>query len=429
MTAKQQLQQLKCTQCGGSIEIRGGHNVRSIVCKYCGACLDSKKEFAVLHQFLHQRKPFMPLKIGLRGKLKGINFVVIGVLQYEQREAGEVYRWLEYLLFSHTHGYVYLCYEDGHWVMMHEVKDIPETEVDVVMPRKSKFEVRGKTFKVFECAAAKLTYVEGELTWQAKQNEKISYLDAVCPPYLYSIERRTSEREYFWGEYLSAAEISEAFKVECIQPSTVFSCQPFICSPLLEAISKGALIASLFSLLMYFFISTDGSRVAAQAFGKEVFSDGAVSEEFIIDDPEALYGVTVRAPHLENSWSYFDLRLLNAQQTEEFCTIPLEVSYYSGVEGGEHWSEGSREETSYFQLPEAGNYRLEIEGEGNRGETNQSRPDFFLPQTAFEIRKGVRLGHHTLAWFFISLLIAAPYFVRLYMFENKRWNDDEEDDD
>ncbi|OGK08814.1 MAG: hypothetical protein A2W80_01540 [Candidatus Riflebacteria bacterium GWC2_50_8] len=426
--AAAKLKSLKCTQCGGAIELRGGHNVRTIVCQYCGACLDSKKEFAVLHSFLNQKRPFMPLKIGARGKLKGIEFTVIGVLKYEQCEDGEIYRWLEYLLFSYTHGYVYLCYEDGHWVMMHEVKDLPETEVEIFMPRKAAIVVRDMTFKVFECASAKLSYVEGELTWQARQNEAISYLDAVCPPYMYSIEKRATEIEYFWGEYMSTTEISEAFKIEGIEPSTVFACQPFGCPAIIKSISHGALVASLLTLLIYFFVSSSGVSVTSQALGREVFDDGGVSNEFTIDDPGKLYGVTVSAPQLKNAWAFFDVRIMNPQQTEEFCSLPIEVSYYEGYEEGEHWSEGSDEDTVYFRVPESGTYKLEVEGEGNRGETSEPDPNFMLNTVRVTIRKGVRLGHHTLAWFFIALLIALPYFGLLYRFENKRWNDDDEDD-
>lgn len=422
------LKSLKCTQCGGAISIRGGHNVRTIVCQYCGACLDSKNEFAVLHRFINQKRPFMPLAIGARGKLKNVEFTVIGVLQYEQREDGEVYRWLEYLMFSYTHGYVYLCYEDGHWVLMHEVKDLPETDVEIVMPLKSKFEVRGHSFKVFECAAAKLTYVEGELTWQAKQNETIRYLDAICPPCLYSIESRASEIEYFWGEYISHKEISEAFKIECISPSTVFACQPFNCSPLYKSMAHGSLIASFLALLMYFMVTSSGAYVASDNLGDEVFKDSGTTSEFVIDSPGALYSATIHANHLDNAWAFFDIRVVNALETEEFCVMPAEVSYYHGVEGGESWSEGSRYETVYFRVPEAGNYKIDIEGEGNRGETNNPDPNFSLRSVSIEIRKGVRLGHHTLAWFFISLLLAAPYFVRVYRFEKKRWGEDEDDD-
>ena len=426
VTASPGLKNLKCTQCGGAIELRGGHNVRTIICQYCGACLDRKKEFAVLHSFLNQKRPFMPLKIGARGKLKGVDFTVIGVLQYEQREDGEVYRWLEYLLFSYTHGYVYLCYEDGHWVMMHEVKDLPETSIDLRMPRKAKFVVRDKKFKVFECADARLSYVEGELTWRAKQNEAISYLDAVCPPYIYSIEKRAAEIEYFWGEYISQKEMGEAFKIESLEPTTVFACQPFICSPLFEAVSKGALAASFLALFLYFFISNSGTYVASHDFGSEIFTKGGVSSEFTIDSPNELYGVTVYAPHLSNAWSFFDIKVIDASETAELCGMPAEISYYSGYEGGEHWSEGSRDAVAYFKIPESGTYKLAVEGEGGKGDLPDTA--FALSHVNFEIRKGVRLGHHTLAWFVIALLIAAPYFVRMLKLEHDRWKDDEDDD-
>ena len=132
-----------------------------------------------------------------------------------------------------AHGYAWLCYEDGHYVLMHEVKDLPETPVEIVSPRKTKFTVRDRAFKVFESAGAQISYVEGEMTWQAKQGEKIRYMDGVCPPYMYSIEMRGQEQEFFWGEYISTREISEAFRIENIQPVTVFCChvcgKPYFC--------------------------------------------------------------------------------------------------------------------------------------------------------------------------------------------------------
>lgn len=427
ITPKPVLKAQKCTQCGGSIELRGGHNVRSIVCQYCGACLDSKDSFKVLHQFLNQKRPFLPLKLGARGKLKGAQFTVIGVLQYEQREDGEVYRWLEYLLFSHTHGYVYLCYEDGHWVMTYEVKDLPESEVDLVMPRKSTFQVRDKTFKVFESSGAQISYVEGELTWQAKQNEKIRYLDAVCPPFMYSIEHRGSEQEFFWGEYISQADINEAFKIESIEATTVFPCQPFSGSPTMAAMSKGALIASVFALIMYFLIASNGKLVMTHNFGGKVFNEGEISTEFKVDQENSLYGITVRTPNLRNAWSFFDVRVIDKAETQQLFTMPTSLSYYYGVEGGESWSEGATTVESYFRIPETGEFKLAMDGEGGTAEIPD--PKFNMSNIMVEIRKGVRLGHFTLAWFFLCLLAAAPYYVRMIMFEQKRWADEDEDDD
>ncbi len=427
VTAQPSLKTLKCTQCGGAIALRGGHNVRSIVCQYCGSCLDSKDQFKLLHQFLNQKRPFMPLKIGASGKLKGVQFTVIGVLQYSEREAGEVYTWLEYLLFSPTHGYVWLCFEDGHWVMMHEVKDLPETPVEMVSPRKTRFKVRDKNFKVFESSGAQISYVEGELTWLAKQNEKILYLDAVCPPYLYSIEMRGTEQEFFWGEYLSVQEVNEAFRIESFEPTTVFACQPFAASPLFEAFSKGALVAAMVTLVIYFLISSNGSLIMQHRFGNQLFVDGETSKEFKVDKPGSLYGITVDTPNLKNAWSFFDVRVVDRDETNQLFTMPTVTSFYEGYEDGEYWSEGDTEVVSYFRIPETGEFKLAVDGEGGTGE--EPAPGFNAGSVNVTIRKGVRLGHYTLTWFVLCLLAAAPYVVRYLRFEQARWHDDDDDED
>ncbi|GAB4280345.1 MAG: hypothetical protein Kow0029_24850 [Candidatus Rifleibacteriota bacterium] len=425
---KTALKAIKCTQCGGSIEIRGGHNVKSIVCQYCGSCLDTKDEFKVLHQFLNNKKPFMPMKIGLKGKLRGVMFTVIGVVQMEERSEGEIFRWLEYLLFSHTHGYVYLCFEDGHWVMFHEVKDLPETPVDLSMPRKSSFKVRNKTFKVFESSGAQISYVEGELTWQAKANEKVRYLDAVCPPYMYSLEQRSREIEYFWGEYIPYQEVNEAFKINSFEPVGVYSCQPFSASPMFEAFSKGALLAGAIAFIMYFLISSNGSLVFNQTFGSNIFKEGQTSKDFVVKKPDLLYGLRVYTPSLKNAWSYYDIRVVDKDEKTKYFDMPTALSFYEGYEGGEYWSEGSTEVTAYFKIPETGEFKLAMDGEGGTGE--QPETNFNLPRTVVEIREGVRQGHYTLAWSFLCLLLSAPYFIKKWTFETQRWADgDDEDDD
>ena len=427
--SKPKLRAIKCTQCGGSVELNGGHKVRSIVCQYCGSCMDTKDSFKVLHQFLNQKRPYSPLKIGKSGKLKGIKFTVIGVIQYEERDYGEVFRWLEYLLFSPTHGYVWLCFEDGHWCMVHEVKDLPEGEVSLSLPRKSSFTVRDKKFQVFESSGAQISYVEGELTWRAKQKERVRYMDAVCPPYIYSIENRGGiEQEYFWGEYIEPEEISEAFKIETFDPTGVFACQPFKANPVWAGISKGALLAAIVTLIAYFFISSNGRLIFQQQFDGKIFSDTQISKIFKAKDPSTCYGITLSAPHLNNKWAWYGVKVVDKDMKNSYFTLPANISYYSGYEGGEYWTEGSTEVTAYFKVPDKGEFKLAVDGEGGTGEIPDTR--FNPGNTIVQIRDKVRQGHYTLAWFIFSLLISAPFFIRKWMFEAERWNDgDDEDDD
>lgn len=289
--------------------------------------------------------------------------------------------------------------------------------------------MRDKTFKVFESSGAQISYVEGELTWQAKQSEKIRYLDAVCPPYMYSIEHRGSEQEFFWGEYIAQADINEAFKIESIEPGSVFACQPFSASPTVEAMSKGALIAAALAFVMYFMITSNGQLVMRHTFTNKVFNEGEISSEFNVDQANSLYGITVSTPSLRNAWSFFDVRVIDKAETQQLFTMPTSLAFYSGYEGGEYWSEGDTTVESYFRIPETGDFKLAMDGEGALGESEAPQPQFNMSNIMVQIRKGVRLGHYTLTWFFLCLLGAAPYYVRMIMFEQKRWADEDEDED
>lgn len=423
--SKPKLKSLKCTQCGGSVSINGGHKVQSIVCQYCGTCMDAKNDFKALYQFTNRRKPLSPLKIGKKGKLKDIDFIVIGMLEYEQRDDGEIYKWIEYLLFSKTHGYVWLCYEEGHWCLIHEVKDLPDQQVSIHMPRKSTFTVRNKTFKTFECAKAKVSYVEGELTWVAKQSETISYQDAICPPFLYSIEKRGSEQEYFWGEYLPYKEVEKAFQIDLNAPVGIYSCQPSSVPPVIDGIGKAAILTTILSFVIYFIISTSGSLMFKQKLGAAVFKDGSKSKVFKVHKPNELFGITLDVPSLNNEWAYYDFKVTDKKGDMTYFSMPTSVSYYHGYDDGS-WSEGSKDIANYFRLPEKGEYVFSIEGEGGSGNT----PNKGFNRTAnIQLYRGAVMGHRTLLWFFLCLVISGIYLFVVFSFETRRWSDGDEEDD
>jgi hypothetical protein len=77
---------VNCTQCGAPLKLHGGHRVRSLSCGSCGSVLDTKDEYQVVKQFADIQRPQMPLELGMQGKLKGIAFTIIGVVQYRDSE-------------------------------------------------------------------------------------------------------------------------------------------------------------------------------------------------------------------------------------------------------------------------------------------------------------------------------------------------------
>ena len=59
-------------------------------------------------------------------------------------------------------------------------------------------------------------------------------------------------------------------------------------------------------------------------------------------------------------------RIVVRKDGKSIFSMAKEISYYSGYDGGESWSEGSRNAHAYFKVPEAGNYTLGIEGQTDR---------------------------------------------------------------
>ncbi len=93
----------------------------------------------------------------------------------------------------------------------------------------------------------------------------------------------------------------------------------------------------------------------------------------------------------------------------------MPVEYYSGTDGGESWSEGSRNAHVYLSAPPAGPYVL-------RTEIQRERPHEPMPVDV-RVRQGVP---HPLPWVLAMLALAVvPACVAVYhiVFEHARWKD------
>jgi hypothetical protein len=114
--------------------------------------------------------------------------------------------------------------------------------------------------------------------------------------------------------------------------------------------------------------------------------------------------------------------------TDRALDFGRELSFYSGVDDGESWSEGSRYETFYVPSVPAGRYYLRVE------------PETDAPQLNFRVsvKRDVPLKRLPLIALGLLLLPAVWAGMRHGSFENTRWmesdhprtsSDDEEDDE
>ncbi len=436
---KELIQNIQCPQCAGQLVLQGGQQVLSITCQYCGSVLDTRDNFKVLSKFLTKKRPSFPFKLGMKSTWNNVEFILIGIVEYTQLDMWGSYPWIEGLLFSATHGYLWLIFENGHFVIGRESKKRASNEPKKLSQAnifKDTLSLENVNYKIFEVGFASITYVEGELTWVAKAGDKLEYLDAISPPHLYCIEQNESEKEYFTGDYVTVSDVFKAFNVpQTTSPQGVYCCQPFKPSLLLEAISySGKLYALICLFLILWFASLySGNNIYNERLPVKPQVTSATGEanevvqKFSVNKASQLLAFKIYAP-LSNAWALFDIAILDAEGNEIFMLYP-ELSYYSGVEGGESWSEGSRSKTAYFSVPKSGEYGFTVSYEGG---TNESDWGIGNMDITVKIDENVKSTRYLFVCFIFMSLFAILKSVSRYRFEKKRWKDyyeDQEDDD
>ncbi|MEO6418481.1 MAG: hypothetical protein ABIP39_03700, partial [Polyangiaceae bacterium] len=83
------------------------------------------------------------------------------------------------------------------------------------------------------------------------------------------------------------------------------------------------------------------------------------SEPFVVAAGEKNLKITFDLA-LQNTWTSGEIALVNAD-TGHVWEDDFELSYYTGVEDGETWSEGNREASVWFSRMPAGTYTLRID--------------------------------------------------------------------
>lgn len=417
------LRSINCTQCGAPLTLHGGHRVESITCGFCGSVLDAHAEYKVIKTYTDLWRPPSPLAIGMQGRLKDVEFTIIGMVQYRDEWQGA---WLDHALYSPTHGYAWLSYESGHFVFSRRVRDVPGS---AVVPRtRARFAACGRVFEVHGRYRAEVAFVEGELTYVAEVGHSVQVLDGIDPPFVYSIERSEDEEEYSLGEYQDATEVYRAFGVDGVptRPSTVHPAQPYRASALVRGLqAAGVVFAPIAALLVLYSLVLGGGSVLLDRDMRPAATAATGTAErelpFTVSAPGDLLSLEVQMPQA-TPWSSFDLRVLrNGEQV--FSLDRLLASTASSADRG-YWNSAGSRVQSYLRLPEAGNYVLRTEAGLTAAAASAA-----TGAVRVTLREGIKLTRYHLGLLVLSLaaLLAGP--VAAWRFEARRWADEDDDDD
>jgi hypothetical protein len=368
---KPQVRALNCPNCGAALVVRSFNNAVTIVCEGCHSILDAKDpNLQILQRFevaTGEDKPLIPL--GTRGKIRGVDYEVIGFERRTIHVDGIPYSWHEYVLFNPYKGFRYLTEYNGHWNDVSALKALPEI-LPYASPPKVKY--LGETYRHFQTAKAGTTFVLGEFPWQVRVGEAADVTDYVSPPRVISSENTSGEVTWSMGEYLSGKDVWKAFRLPGNPPEAigVYENQP---SPLSADtrniwVTFAAFLVVLVVMMIGFDLIARNQQVFTGYYKYNANQRGEAS--FVTDDFEVKGHTSnvevTTSTDLNNRWIYLNYALIN-EDTGQAFDFGREVSYYHGYDSDGSWSEGSANDHVAIPRVPPGRYYLRVEPEGDPG--------------------------------------------------------------
>lgn len=410
-----QARAFNCPHCASPLTIHSAA-IESVVCDSCGSTIgiDNENVQLLAHAAQALREtPWLPL--GSKGTLHGVAWEVIGFLRRKTTCDGVDYPWSEYLLFNAEQGFAWLTEYQGHWNYARTLSNPPSVSRGVL-----KFQREGQEFKLFSSGKAEITYVVGEFYWRVAVGETCTVDDYIAPPLMLSREVTAKEASWSQGEYLDAEELRAAFKltVPPIKQVGVYANQPNLLAERHRGVCrlfwKLAALATVVQLLFVFLFASHlvlRQRMVLSPFAEDTT---LTSQEFALKS-RARALLVRHSTDVDNNWLALTTTLVEKSTGEAFRGVQ-EISHYKGVDDGESWSEGSKDDAIVFKDIPAGNYYLAVEYE--LGTDKRAA----VSDTVEVVRNPAGWSNYVLVLIF---LVVFPLFSRWRRnaFEAKRWSE------
>ncbi|MEO0463621.1 MAG: DUF4178 domain-containing protein [Pseudomonadota bacterium] len=344
---------LDCPSCGGAIELRAAGYSTLYVCQYCGSEIDLTGDDAKLIAEHTQAAQALTIPLGTKGTLDGITWIAIGHLH--KNDGWE--DWEEYCLFNPYHGYRWLVFTSSGWSLGTPMLSQPAS------PGDQRFRYDGATMRrCYDPASAKVVGALGEFYWQVKRGDLVKSTSYIGGGMVLSCEITTDEYNWTREDYISSADVAEAFGVEDTgeYPEIGDLPSPHQPNPYSSDAKTFALLASIaffVGVLMTILLDFGGETRAQQFQANPSSTNRTLSlGRFEIKDRAKPFTITARGEPGRNNWMYVEYILTNVETDEEIiASQPIE--YYTGSD----WTEDDRRGTVKIASVPPGTYELTAE--------------------------------------------------------------------
>jgi phage FluMu protein Com len=414
---KVELQQARCTQCNGPLELRAPDKTLRVACPYCGALLDASQGKLSFLRLLEKPDDAPLIPLGAKGSLDGTEWMCIGYMVRSCTVEGVRYPWAEYLLYNKARGFTWLMHSNGHWVYL---KPLPAGDVSLSPGVAAFYEHR--RYKAFQSVTAVTEAVQGEFYWQVNAGDYAQATEYVAPPYSLSVDATNDEVTYTHGEYLAPEVVKDAFKLKEPPPAPhgIAPSQPNPHKSKLVStfVWTGIWLVGLLVLSGFFALRSANETVLEKAVVVPADAQPGTPGAMHFSDPFVLskrgnMEAEVSAS-LDNEWLSIQGDLVN-QETGEVVGFREELSYFHGRDDEGAWSEGNTRASATLSGVPAGRYVLRTTAAFEA--TSTPKPRTYSVKLVHDSPNG--------SWFccaFILLLLGPVWALfRSHGFETQRW--------
>ena len=237
------------------------------------------------------------------------------------------------------------------------------------------------------------------------------------------------------GDHAPLKEIENKFNVRLPTPTTVAPNQPwphkkiygYWAALLFVAVFVGVFTlatgarTTVFTQSYTFQPTPTPAPPGATATPPVAADEGSEKTQVVFTDPIDLSGrrnirITGRA-NVENNWLYVEGDLIKDDESGLVQQFELPIEYYYGVEDGEAWSEGDREQTVYLPAMPEGKYTMRLEAQWENW--NQAAP----PQFSVRVEQGAPRPTNLLIVLVVLSVVPLLFGWRHLQFNRRRWAD------
>ncbi len=376
-----QARAIRCRECGAPFELTDERTVM-YVCQHCGTQLDlSEAEQRVLQRGVARPAGIeYRLNLGERLSIRGASYEVIARVCLTEDDDVED-QTHQYYLYHPSRRPLWLSYYAGLFDLTWRTRVRPKGDV-FRDPVDTFTTYDGRQWDRGEIGIAVVHHVDGALPYVQRRGDVVAFVELALRGdlgTLYEATRTADEIEYAEGVSVSTAEVASwvGREIAPFRPPTEY----LKAQPLFLEIYKlgptGAISIGMTAVVAIFLFGFGWSDAwSGRQVLRQVLDPGAASVpqpggSFTVPQDDGVVRIHLSAP-LTNAWLYGQVALVEEDGDTVVHVDETDIGFYAGRQGGESWTEGTREADLFVAVEEAGSYRLMLGGQSGHGESPSS---------------------------------------------------------